>query len=83
LEQTLISGFIILSTMNIGGLFDKRKWAILLESIRWIMLLLIGISVDFIPPMALVFIGILAIFSIYWLSRYRSDFLLPEKANQL
>lgn len=73
-EQLLISIYIILTIASIGGIFEKKRWAFILEVIRFIMLFL-GL-VLLMPPRLLFLMlgGLVVLFSLYWINKYRRLF---------
>jgi hypothetical protein len=77
IQQILIAGFIVLSTMNVGGLFDKRRWAFVLEASRWVLLAALIFYLGFASWLVPGTVLIISIVSIYWLSRYRGIFANP------
>ena len=73
--QLAIAGFIIISITNLGGIFERRKWAFVLEIGRWGVLLIVGcyhlIEWNLIFAITIL---LLTLLTITWLLRYRSIF---------
>ena len=77
LQQLLIAGFIILSITNLGGIFEKKYWAAILEWGRWVLVMIAAIyaivklSAD---PIYISVLLVLVFISLFWFSRHRNVF---------
>ena len=77
LQQILIAGFIIVSITNLGGIFEKKHWAVILEWGRWCFVVMAAIyalarlSADPVYVLALL---IMVSISLLWFYRHRKVF---------
>lgn len=77
LQQLLVAGFIIVSITNLGGIFEKKHWAEILEWGRWFFVVMAAIyaltrlSVD---PIYVSVLLLLVSISLFWFYRHRKVF---------
>ncbi|MCL4113654.1 UNVERIFIED_CONTAM: hypothetical protein GTU68_025949 [Idotea baltica] len=74
IEQLMIGGVIILSIASIGGLFDGRRWAVIIEVFRWGLLVTLGIAL--VPELrsGLFMLAVVGVISVIWMGKYRNAF---------
>ncbi|MCB0688657.1 MAG: sterol desaturase family protein [Saprospiraceae bacterium] len=79
IEQIIISVFIILTIVSIGGIFEKRRWAYFLEILRF-LLFIFGLYL--IVPFQLILISLsisLSLISIVWIYQYKTLFHFKQQ----
>lgn len=76
--KIFVAALIILSLVNIGGIFERKRWVAVLEYLRIIavstlMILLLRNTAYFMPALiVMVFVGLV---SLLWFTRFRGEFL--------
>ncbi len=92
-QQVAISAFIVIGIMNLGGLFEKRRWAFLSEGGKWFLLLAASVWLAVLGTLTIPWMLLAIAFisgNAYWLAQYRhlppnglrTAAMLPERSSE-
>ncbi len=74
-------GMIVLSVLNLGGILEQKRWTLILETLRWLLLPLVIYyflqSNEYANLVIFAVVG-LGLLSIFWLFSYRKSFNLEQ-----